>query len=234
MPTPPIAVDIDGTLTRSSGMGIDPRVLDPLAEWPSPVVIATGKSFPYPVALCQFIGTPERVIAENGGIVYVDKETIKLGDDNAVTALEEEYRAAGYQFGWEGADTVNRWRETELAVARSQPLEPLTELANKHGLEVVDSQYAYHVKDPDISKGAALKRAAELLDRSVSEFVAIGDSANDVSMFEAVDTGIAVGNAADVAKKAADYVLDKEYATGTVAALQQIKAGTLQGSTDCE
>ena len=65
---PPLAVDIDGTLTRPD-TSIDPRVINPLRDWDDPVVVATGKAFPYPVALCAFLGVPANVVAENGGVV---------------------------------------------------------------------------------------------------------------------------------------------------------------------
>lgn len=41
---PPLILDIDGTLTRPDGWGIDPRIFDPIREWDAPVVIATGSS----------------------------------------------------------------------------------------------------------------------------------------------------------------------------------------------
>jgi len=54
---PPLALDIDGTLTTRSDQ-IDPRVFEVLPAWEAPIVVATGKSFPYPVALCHFLGIP--------------------------------------------------------------------------------------------------------------------------------------------------------------------------------
>ena len=67
----PLAIDIDGTMTRPNG-GVDPRLFDSLREWDDIVLLATGKSFPYPVALAAFIGCKEIVIAENGGVVLVE------------------------------------------------------------------------------------------------------------------------------------------------------------------
>jgi len=72
---PPLAVDIDGTLTRED-RSVDSRVLDVLREWDAPVVVATGKALPYPVALCQFVGVEECVVAENGGVAYVNDELL--------------------------------------------------------------------------------------------------------------------------------------------------------------
>ncbi|MGM0387338.1 MAG: HAD-IIB family hydrolase [Natrinema limicola] len=220
---PPLVLDVDGTLTRPQGWGIDPRVFDPLREWDAPVVIATGKAFPYPVALCHFIGIPELVVAENGGVVYTGDDVFFTADREAAQAVTEEYRAAGYDLGWGNEDTVNRWRETEIAVNLEQPLEPLREIAAKHGLEVIDTGYAYHVKDTNPSKGAGLETIAEQTSIDLEDCVAIGDSVNDVSTFEAVGRGFAVNNADEVAKAAADEVLEEVHADGTLAVLERVR-----------
>lgn len=212
---PPLAVDIDGTLTDGQG-AIDHRTLPALREWPAPVVLATGKSMPYPIALCQFAGIEGRVIAENGGVLAVaDTDTLRFeGDRAAAQAVADAYVEAGYSLGWQEIDFVNRWRETEIAVAREQPLEPLAEIATDHGLEVVDTGYAYHVKSPDVSKGRGLDAVAEELGLEPSAFLAVGDSENDVSTFETAGEAVAVANADDAALAAADRVTDNAYADG--------------------
>jgi phosphoglycolate phosphatase (TIGR01487 family) len=218
---PPLAVDIDGTLTDDQ-RAVDPRVLPVLRAWPSRVVIATGKAAPYPVALCEFLGIEPVVIAENGGVAIVQPtdRIVYEGDPEAVSAVVEAYRAAGHSLGWGTVDLVNRWRETELAVSRDSPLEPLEAVAADHGQEVVDTGFAYHVKSPDISKGRALQTVASELDLPTDQFVAVGDSPNDVSAFETAGTGIAVGNAPDPVKSAADHVTDAGYADGFLQAVE--------------
>jgi phosphoglycolate phosphatase (TIGR01487 family) len=218
----PLAVDIDGTLSRED-RSIDSRVLDVLREWDAPVVIATGKALPYPIALCQFVGVAERVIAENGGVAYVDDDLFYFGDRAAANRVIEEFRAAGHDPGWGDADLVNRWRETEVAVCRDQPLDVLEGVAADHGLHVVDTGFAYHVKSEAVSKGDALPTVADRLGRDPSEFAAVGDSANDVELFEAVGESYAVGNADEHAKAAAGTVLDETYADGFLAAVDKIR-----------
>jgi phosphoglycolate phosphatase (TIGR01487 family) len=219
---PPLVLDIDGTMTRPDD-SIDPRFFDVLPAWDAPVVLATGKSFPYPVALCHFLTIPQNVIAENGGIVLVGDEVAKNGDGEAARQVAEAYVDAGYEVGWGRADLINRWRETEIALARDQPLGPLQEIAAEHGLEVVDTGYAYHVKSPGLEKGRGLKSVARLLDRDPEEFVAVGDSENDVSTFGVAGESYAVANADKKARQAADVVLDESYAEGTLAVLAALR-----------
>ncbi|KAB1197903.1 MULTISPECIES: phosphoglycolate phosphatase [Haloferax] len=220
--TPPLALDIDGTLTRPDG-GIDPRVFDPLREWDAPVIIATGKSFPYPVALCEFIGVPERVIAENGGVVLVDDEATIVGDDAAARRVTEELDEAGYGTGWGDVDTHNRWRETELSVNRTTPLDELEDIATANDQIVVDTGYAYHVKSATVNKGIGLEAACSTLNIDPKSVVAIGDSANDVELFEVAGHAAAVANAADEARNAADYVTENEYADGVLEVLADVR-----------
>jgi phosphoglycolate phosphatase (TIGR01487 family) len=218
---PPLAVDIDGTLTRSD-WSIDPRIIDALGSWPAPVVIATGKAMPYPVALTQFVGLETLVVAENGGVAVSEESLEILGDRTAADAVAAEYRDAGHEIGYGDPDLANRWRETEIVVARSQPLEPLEEIAATHGLEVVDSEFAYHVKSPDVSKGQAFESLASIVGIDPDETVAFGDSPNDVSLFETVGTAHAMGNGTEEAKAAADEVTSASYADGFLEAMNAV------------
>ncbi|NHN48732.1 phosphoglycolate phosphatase [Halostella sp. JP-L12] len=222
MDVPPLALDIDGTLTRPDG-GIDPRTFDAIRDWPADVVVATGKSFPYPVALCQFVGIEERVIAENGGVVCTRDEVSVEGDREAARAVAEEFVTLGHDLGWGDADLINRWRETEIAVRRTAPLEPLEELAADHGLTVVDTGYAYHVKSPVVSKGAGLEAICDLLGHDPEDFVAVGDSENDVSTFATVGRSFAVANADDAARTAADEITDGAHAAGFLEAIEAVR-----------
>jgi phosphoglycolate phosphatase len=218
---PPLVVDIDGTITDRE-RAVDPRVLSVLREWPVPVVIATGKAFPYPVALCEFVGLPVRVIAENGGVVCIGGEAIIEGDRAGAQAVLERYLEAGYDPGWAAADLANRWRETEVIARQEAPLEPLRELAADEGLEVVDTGFAYHVKAPGIDKGGGLVTVADRLDRDPDTFVAIGDSVNDVATFAVAGRSYAVANADDRAREAADVVVSESYAEGFLEAIEAI------------
>lgn len=56
------------------------------------------------------------------------------------------------------------------------------------------------------NKGAALEFLAKHFGIDIKDSVAIGDNLNDLSMIEIAGTGVAVGNAVQALKNAADYV----------------------------
>ncbi|ELZ98886.1 phosphoglycolate phosphatase [Haloferax mucosum ATCC BAA-1512] len=219
---PPLVLDIDGTLTDAQSR-LDPRAFDVLPSWDAPVILATGKAFPYPVSLCHYLGLPETVIAENGGVVLVDGDVTFAGDREAAQAAADEFTARGGDLGWGAADTVNRWRETEIAVNLDADEALLRTVADEFDLEVIDTGFAYHVKSHGVEKGVGLEHVCETMSYDPEDFVAVGDSENDASTFRVVGQSYAVANADDVAKAAADEVLAQSYMDGTLSVLDALR-----------
>ncbi|RLM57515.1 phosphoglycolate phosphatase [Halobellus sp. Atlit-31R] len=218
---PPLVLDIDGTLTDSAG-SLDPRVFEYLPIWDAPVVLATGKAFPYPVSLCHYLGLELTVIAENGGVVLADNAVSYQGDRERAQAAADAFVERGGDLGWGTFDAVNEWRRTEIAVDLSADETLLRETAAEFDLEVVDTGYAYHLKTPGVEKGTGLQAVAETLGLETDAFVAIGDSENDVSTFRVAGSSYAVANADAAAQDAADAVVDDAYFDGTAAVLESL------------
>jgi phosphoglycolate phosphatase (TIGR01487 family) len=215
-----LAVDIDGTLTRGDGSGaLDPRVFEPLRAAET-VVVCTGKVLPNANALCTYVGIEPNAVAETGGVTYANGSVGFHVPEEDLEGFVEEYAPDG-DLGWEGTDLVNRWRETEVAVALDRSKEEVERVAERHGLEVLDTGYAYHVKSPKVDKGQGLVKVADALGLDASGFVAVGDSENDVDTFDRAGTSYAVANADDAAREAADFVTEASYARGFVEAVER-------------
>lgn len=60
--------------------------------------------------------------------------------------------------------------------------------------------------DKGFSKGAGLKRMAELVGVPIERCIAMGDSSNDIDMLEVAGISVAMGNAIDSVKKICTYV----------------------------
>lgn len=62
------------------------------------------------------------------------------------------------------------------------------------------------ITNSSVTKGTAINRVLDHYNEQSFNAIGIGDSANDIPMFEVCGTSIAMGNAAEEAKQAADYV----------------------------
>jgi len=105
---------------------VDPRVFPILREWAALVVVATGKAFLFPIALCDFLGIELCVVAENGGVVFVGQTDAltMTGDPEAANAVAEAYRERGHDLGWGRLDFPTagvRRNSRSVATARWNP-----------------------------------------------------------------------------------------------------------------
>lgn len=71
-----------------------------------------------------------------------------------------------------------------------------------------------------INKGQGIRDICRALGISPEEVISFGDAANDIPMLRAAGTGVAMGNAAEDVKVAADYVTATNDADGIAAALE--------------
>ena len=104
---------------------------------------------------------------------------------------------------------------TSLAnrIAQDKELEPLL-CFNELELEVTE------ISPRECSKRAGVQSVLDALDPNHGTVYGIGDASNDISLMNAVDVGIAMGNAADFLKEKADYVTDSIDHDGVVTALE--------------
>ena len=85
----------------------------------------------------------------------------------------------------------------------------LAPVAERLGVEVTFSSKRYLEFMPaGMNKGTGLARLAEMLEIPLSEVIAVGDSANDLSMIQAAGLGVGVANATDDVRPSCDVVLD--------------------------
>ena len=78
-----------------------------------------------------------------------------------------------------------------------------------------------NIIDPEVSKGKALKALAYHLGVQISEVMAIGDGTNDISLLSAAGLAVAMGNAPDEVKRAADHVTLDVDRSGLAAAIKK-------------
>lgn len=75
---------------------------------------------------------------------------------------------------------------------------------------------------PEVSKNNALKMIAADLGIAAEEIVAIGDNHNDIGMLRLAGLGVAMGNAHEEVKAAADYVTRSNAEDGVVVVIEEM------------
>ena len=107
---------------------------------------------------------------------------------------------------------------TSLAnhIAQDKALEPLL-CFNELELEVTE------ISPRECTKRGGVQSVLDVLDPHHGTVYGIGDAGNDVSLMNAVDVGIAMGNAPDYLKKRADYITDSVDKDGVVKALEHFR-----------
>lgn len=107
---------------------------------------------------------------------------------------------------------------TSLAnrIAQDKALEPLL-CFNELELEVTE------ISPRECTKRGGIQSVLDALDPHHGTVYGIGDASNDVSLMNAVDVGIAMGNAPDYLKKRADYITDSVDKNGVVKALEHFR-----------
>ncbi len=212
-----IAVDVDGTITYSD-RSIDCRAVKALRSVKVPVIIATGNILCFARAVSKLLGTGGNIIAENGGVVECG--TVE-SDTSHMKLCEEAFDLLNRHFPLERVD--REYRKTEIGLRRDFDVAKARRLLTVFPeLDLVDTGFAVHIKSRRINKGTGLKRIAQLMGLSARDFVAIGDSPNDIEMLEASGFGVAVGNAHPDTRKVAGMVARGKYGEGVAEAIMHI------------
>ena len=76
------------------------------------------------------------------------------------------------------------------------------------------------INSRDATKGVALQKLAAYLSIPIAQTMAFGDDRNDITMLEEAGIGVAMGNAGEEVKRAADYVTDDCNNSGVAHAMQ--------------
>lgn len=208
-----VAIDYDGTLAGRDGP--TPAVLDAIAATRAGgirVVLVTGRVLAellvvFPDALERF----DAVVAENGAVVATGRRERALvpavGDalDEALSA-----RAIGFRRGF-----------VIVAVAAGSDERGVVEAIGDCGLDcqVVRNRAELMILPAGVSKATGLAQALAGFGVSTHNCVAIGDAENDLSMLEACELGVAVGNAVRSLKQHADLVLTEPDGAGVATLL---------------
>lgn len=205
-----IALDYDGTIAHDGG--VPPHVMEALTRLRDSgrrLLLVTGRELDELLEIFPGIGLFDRVVAENGAILYRphDGSRKELGDP-APEALVEMLRAAGIPLSV-GDTIVATVRPHETTV-----LQAIATLGLEH--QVIFNKGAVMVLPPSCNKASGLKVALAELGLSPRNVVACGDGENDHALLDLAEYSVATANAVANLKAAADWVTTATHGDGVL------------------
>ncbi len=198
--------DVDGTLTdnrrRLSLSAVEE--IRRLTDADIPVVLASGNTVCFLDSLAHMIGCDGNVIAENGGVYrkgFLGVMHVE-GDKGAAVAAYEKIISELQPKGDELRLFSANLRHSDVAFARGCDAKTASDIIQGMGVEVIDTGFAIHLHTPGLSKGRAFAALAKEMGLSPSEFLAAGDSENDISMLELAGEAVVPSTASPRTKDA--------------------------------
>ncbi len=202
-----VVIDIDGTITDELNR-IDLEAAKRIRELEMNgymTILASGNALPVVKGVAHYMGSSGPVIGEAGCAFEYMGEIYILGNpDRTMEALERLRRRFGPRLkeSWS-----NVYRHVDKAIKPTIPRDKIEAvLKDMEDIVILDSKFAFHIHPKDIDKYNALEVISHLINLPLEYFAAIGDSELDIRMIKEVGFGVAVSNADDKVKEAADYV----------------------------
>jgi len=211
-----LATDYDDTLATAGR--IAPEVVDGLRRLRDAgrrVVLVTGRELDDLLKVCPEIGLFERVVAENGAVLYrpSSRETILLADPPPRAFCELLRRkSVPFSAGRVIVGTHVPYEEQVLEAIRKLGLE----------LQVIFNKGAVMVLPSGTNKATGLQSALDELRVSAARVVAVGDAENDHALLRTCGCGVAVANAIASLKKEADLVTKARNGRGVLEIIEEL------------
>ena len=209
-----LATDYDDTLATNGR--IAPEVVDGLRRLRSAgrrTVLVTGRELDDLLHVCPEIQLFERVVAENGAVLFrpATRETVLLADAPP-KAFCELLKRKGVPFsaGRVVVGTHVPYEEQVLDSIRKLGLE----------LQVIFNKGAVMVLPSGTNKATGLQTALDDLRISPARVVAVGDAENDHALLRMCGCGVAVANAITSLKKEAAIVTHGKNGRGVLEVIE--------------
>ncbi|KWU54064.1 Cof-type HAD-IIB family hydrolase [Priestia megaterium] len=234
-----IALDMDGTLLNNQQeISTENRqAIAKAQEQGVHVVLSTGRSLLTCREYAQSLQLSSYLITVNGSEIWdesgelVERKLIDASSIEKMWNLTQEHK-----LNFWAVTTDKVWRDEFPEDIASQEWlkfgydipddalreEVLKQIAGISDFEISNSSLTnLEINALGINKAKGIMTVCERLGISMDEVIAMGDSLNDMAMIEAAGCGIAMGNAQEAVKEAADWVTDTNVNNGVAKAISQ-------------
>jgi HAD superfamily hydrolase (TIGR01484 family) len=212
-----LAADYDGTIAHHGAVD-EPTLtaLRRLRESGRKLVLVTGRELPELLGVFPEIAVFDRVVAENGALLYWPdtREELVLAEPPPPEFVEA-LRARGVGPISVGRSIVATWephQDTCLETIRELGLE----------LQVIFNKGAVMILPSGVNKATGLTAALAELRLSPHNVVGVGDAENDHAFLSVCECAVAVSNALDALKDRADWVTPGHHGAGVAALVEAL------------
>ena len=213
-----IAADYDGTIAHDGV--VDPATFDALKEFKESgrrLILVTGRELPDLKRVFPKLQIFDRVVAENGALIYDPSTEEEWVIGSAPPPLFiEKLKERKIEPLSVGRSIVATWEPQETAV-----LEVIRDLGLE--LQIIFNKGAVMILPSGMNKAAGLEAALVQLELSAHNVVAVGDAENDHAFLHACGFSAAVANALPTVKASADIVLAGVRGAGVIELLDKIR-----------
>ncbi|WP_099330869.1 Cof-type HAD-IIB family hydrolase [Priestia aryabhattai] len=232
-----IALDMDGTLLNDQQEISEENraAIAKAQEQGVDVVLSTGRSLLTCREYAQSLQLSSYLITVNGSEIWdesgqlVERKLIDASHIEKMWNLTQEHK-----LNFWAVTTDKVWRDEFPEDIASQEWlkfgydipddalreEVLKQIAGISDFEISNSSLTnLEINALGINKAKGIMTVCERLGISMDEVIAMGDSLNDMAMIEAAGCGIAMGNAQEAVKEAADWVTDTNVNNGVAKAI---------------
>ena len=218
-----LATDYDGTLAHHGA--IDEATVNTLERCRATgrkLILLTGRMLDDLVRICPYLTLFDRVIAENGALLYRpdNKSETILGERPPDTFIETLQRRGVSPLSV-GQVIVATWTPNENTV-----LNTIRDLGLE--LQVVFNKGAVMVLPSGVNKASGLRAALNDLRLSPHNVVGIGDAENDHAFMQLCECSFAVANALPMVKERADWITQKDHGAGVAELVGRLIASDLR------
>ena len=218
-----LACDYDGTVAHHGRIDDETvAALGRLRDTGRRLILVTGREVQDVLAVCPHVGLFDRVVAENGAVVYcpatrAEKLLAEPPPEPFVRALRER----GVSPIAVGRVIVATWKPHETTV-----LEVIRDLGLE--LHVTFNKDAVMVLPAGLSKATGLAEALRELNLSAHNVVGVGDAENDHAFLRLCECRVAVANAVPMLKDGADLVTRGDEGAGVCELIERLLAVDLR------
>lgn len=236
-----IALDMDGTLLKNDHTISDytRKIIKKAQQQGVKVMVSTGRPLINCQEIVESLELASYLITVNGSEIWdsdlnlIDRTMIDVDHINQMYELAKKHGTHFWSSTVGGVWNKNttfperleehEWLKFGFDIEDDEVRETIREeLALNHSLEVTNSSETnIEVNAAGINKAAAIRKVCRRLNITMDEVMTVGDSLNDLAMIKEAGIGVAMGNAQQAVKKAADWVTDTNEQDGVAKAIEK-------------